>query len=63
VNHVVGEKLADGERRCSMNENDVEGPRRDTALTTAIIVFGVIVLACVLAFTVITVVFFINAPW
>jgi hypothetical protein len=46
-----------------MSENDVEGPRRDTVGTTAIIVFGVIVLACILAFTIISIVFLINAPW
>jgi hypothetical protein len=40
-----------------------EGTRANAVLITAIIVAGVIVLACIAAFTAIAIAFFSNVPW
>jgi hypothetical protein len=55
-----------------MNESDIdrlgnrEPPRRKSGhpvAITAIIVFGILVLACIVAATAVAMVFIINAPW
>lgn len=46
-----------------MSEANVEGPRMDRVAIVAIIVIGIVVLACIVAFAGIAIAFFINAPW
>jgi hypothetical protein len=50
-------------RRKVMSENDVERSGRDNVRITLIIVIGIIILVCILAFTVVAVAFLLNAPW
>jgi hypothetical protein len=46
-----------------MNEMSLDGPRMDKVLITGIIVAGIVLLSCILAFTIITIMFVNNAPW
>ncbi len=46
-----------------MSENGQEGSRKDIVKVTLIIVVGIIILACVLGFSAISVAFFLNPPW
>jgi hypothetical protein len=46
-----------------MSEELPERSSKNSVAVTAIVVGGIILLTCILAITVITVVFFINAPW
>jgi hypothetical protein len=46
-----------------VSEERPERSPKNPVAVTAIVVIGAIVLACILALTVISVVFLINAPW
>ena len=46
-----------------MNEMSLDGPRMDKVLITGIVVAGIVLLACIVAFTTITIMFVNNAPW
>lgn len=46
-----------------MSEEMPERSSRNPVAVTAIVVVGIIVLTCIVAATIITVVFFANAPW
>ena len=46
-----------------MSEEAPERSPRNPVAVTAIVVAGIIVLACILAVTVIAVMFLANAPW
>ena len=46
-----------------MSEPDTDGPRKDPVAITAIVVAGAIILACIIAASVVSVAFFLNAPW
>jgi len=45
------------------SETSVERPRRNGVAIAAIIVIGIVLLACILAFTAIAIAFISNAPW
>ncbi len=46
-----------------MSETNGDGRRANTVAIVAIIVAGIVVLACIVASTAITIAFFTNAPW
>ena len=46
-----------------MSENKQERSSRDRVAITLIVVVGIIILTCIVAFTAISVAFFLNAPW
>ena len=46
-----------------MSENNREGSSKNTVMVTLIVVVGIIILTCVLAFTAVSVAFVLNAPW
>lgn len=46
-----------------MSEEMPERSSKNPVAVTAIVVAGIIVLSCILAVTVITVAFLVNAPW
>jgi hypothetical protein len=46
-----------------MSENDRKRPSRDRVTVTLIIVAGIILLTCIVAFTAVSVAFVLNAPW
>lgn len=46
-----------------MSEEMPERSSKNPVAVTAIVVAGIIVLTCILAVTVVSVVFLINAPW
>jgi hypothetical protein len=46
-----------------MSENNQERSSRDSVTVTLIVVVGIIILACIVAFAAISVAFFLNAPW
>ena len=46
-----------------MSENNREGSSTNMVMVTLIAVVGIIILTCILAFTVVSVAFLLNAPW
>lgn len=46
-----------------MSENNQERPIRDNVKITLIVVVGIIILTCILAFTGISIAFLLNVPW
>ena len=46
-----------------MSENNQERSSKDSVTITLIVVVGIIILACIAAFTAISVAFFLNPPW
>ncbi len=46
-----------------MSGNNREGSNKDSVKVTLIIVVGIIILTCILAFTAVSVAFVLNAPW
>ena len=46
-----------------MSENKREGSSNNTVKVTLIVVAGLIILTCIIAFTGVSVAFFLNAPW
>jgi len=46
-----------------MSENNGGRPKKDSVTVTLIIVVGIIILACIVAFTAVSVAFLLNAPW
>ena len=46
-----------------MSENNQEDASKDSVKITLIVVVGIIILACIFAFTAISVAFFLNPPW
>ena len=46
-----------------MSENNGERSSKNTVTVTLIVVVGIIILTCILAFTGIAVAFVLNAPW
>lgn len=46
-----------------MSENNRERSTKDSVTVTLIIVVGIIILTCIIAFTAISVAFLLNAPW
>ena len=49
--------------REAMSENDRKRSGRDSVTVTLIIVAGIIILTCIIAFTAVSVAFVLNAPW
>jgi ABC-type glycerol-3-phosphate transport system permease component len=47
----------------AMSENNGGRPKKDSVTVTLIIVVGIIILACIVAFTAVSVAFLLNAPW
>ena len=43
--------------------SEAKGPRANAVMIAAIIVGGIIVLACIIALSAITIAFISNAPW
>jgi hypothetical protein len=50
-------------RRKAMSESNRGGSSRNTVMVTLIVVVGIIILTCILAFTAVSVAFVLNAPW
>jgi hypothetical protein len=46
-----------------MSENDRKRSGRDRVTVTLIIVAGIIILTCIIAFSAVSVAFVLNAPW
>ena len=46
-----------------MSENNRERSSKNTVMVTLIVVVGIIILTCILAFAAVSVAFFLNAPW
>lgn len=46
-----------------MSENNQERTSNNTVMVTLIVVIGIIILTCIVAFTGISIAFLINAPW
>ena len=46
-----------------MSENNREHSNRNSVTVTLIVVIGIIILTCIVAFTAISVAFLLNAPW
>ena len=46
-----------------MSENNREGSGKNTTMVTLIIVAGIIILTCIVAFTALSIAFVLNAPW
>ena len=46
-----------------MSDDNRERSSKDTVKVTLIVVVGLIILACVLGFTAMSVAFFLNPPW
>lgn len=46
-----------------MSENDPKRSSRNHVTVTLIIVAGIIILTCIVAFTAVSVAFVLNAPW
>ena len=46
-----------------MSENNRERSSKDTVTIALIVVVGIIILACIVAFSAISIAFFVNAPW
>ena len=46
-----------------MSENNREGSSTNMVMVTLIVVVGIIILACIVAFTALSIAFVLNAPW
>jgi hypothetical protein len=46
-----------------MSENNQERTSSNTVMVTLIVVIGIIILTCIIAFTGISIAFLVNAPW
>lgn len=46
-----------------MSENNGERSKKDSVTVTLIVVVGIIILACIVAATAVSVAFVLNAPW
>jgi hypothetical protein len=49
--------------REAMSENNGERSKKDSVTVTLIVVVGIIILACIVAATAVSVAFVLNAPW
>ena len=46
-----------------MTEPSVESPRINKVALAAVIMTGIVILACIVALAAISIAFFLNAPW